>query len=120
MASWLLTGNALGASTTSRLGTTDSTALVIETDGKELVRVEASGNVGIGTSTPAAPLDVRSGARIATLYATTNTNNWVEVGNTVTHLNLGVGATAPTAGVPYVWSASNNFMIGSDGAPTFF
>jgi hypothetical protein len=120
MASWLLTGNALGASTTSRLGTTDSTALVIETDGKERVRVEASGNVGIGTSTPAAPLDVRSGARIATLYATTNANNWVEVGNTVTHLNIGVGATAPTAGVPYVWSASNNFMIGSDGAPTFF
>jgi hypothetical protein len=85
-----------------------------------LMVITGGGDVGIGTSTPASQLDVRSASRIASLYSTTNGNQWVEVGNTVSHMNLGVGASAPTAGVPYLWSASNNFMIGNDGGPTLF
>lgn len=80
----------------------------------------ATGNVGIGTSTPVSPLDVRSASRIATLYSTNNANSSVEIGNSVTHMDLGVGAIAPTAGVPYLWSANSNFMIGNDGNPTLF
>jgi hypothetical protein len=85
-----------------------------------LMVITGGGSVGIGTATPASSLDVRSASRIASLYSTTNDNQWVEVGNTVTHMNLGIGATGPTAGVPYLWSASGNLMIGNDGGPTLF
>jgi hypothetical protein len=121
MGSWTIAGNLLsinGAQGT--FGTQDSNPLVIETSGNERLRVDASGNVGIGTSAPASTLDVRSASRIASLYSTTNGNQWVEVGNSVSHMNLGVGASGSTAGVPYLWSASNNLMIGNDGGPTLF
>jgi hypothetical protein len=79
-----------------------------------------NGAVGIGTAAPATTLDVRSGHVIGNLYGTTTGNQWVEVGNAVTHMNLGVGASGSTSGVPYIWSASGNFFIGNDGLPTLF
>lgn len=78
------------------------------------------GNVGIGTANPASSLDVRANGRIASLYYNGSSNSWVEIGNAVAHMNLGVGAQVATSGVPYIWSASGNFMIGNDGAPTLF
>ncbi len=76
------------------------------------------GSVGIGTTSPASPLDVRSSSRIASLYGTTSNNQWVELGNSVAHMNLGVGSSGATAGVPYIWSTNGSFFIGNDGAPT--
>lgn len=78
------------------------------------------GNVGIGTNSPTAPLDVRSGSIMANFSGTSANNQWLQYGNSVTHANLGVGAIGATAGVPYAWSASDKFMIGSDGRPTLF
>ena len=55
---WLTGGNAATTSSTNYLGTSDSQDLVVRTNAIERLRVEANGNVGIGTATPAAPLEV--------------------------------------------------------------
>jgi hypothetical protein len=49
-------GNSFGA--TALLGTNDNQALAFETNGSEKVRITTGGNVGIGTSSPAAFLDI--------------------------------------------------------------
>lgn len=55
---WLTGGNTGTTSSTNYIGTGDSQDLVIRTNAIERVRVEANGNVGIGTASPAAPLEV--------------------------------------------------------------
>jgi hypothetical protein len=55
---WGLTGNAGTTAGTNFLGTTDSKDLVIKTNGTERVRVNTSGNVGIGSSSPSQKIDV--------------------------------------------------------------
>jgi hypothetical protein len=49
---WLLTGNAGTNPAINFLGTTDAQPLVIRTNNIERMRVTATGNVGIGTTTP--------------------------------------------------------------------
>ena len=49
--SWSLTGNS-NAATGSKLGTTSLTPLKIFTNNLERIRIDASGNVGIGTLNP--------------------------------------------------------------------
>jgi hypothetical protein len=63
MATWSLTGNTLGASPTGFLGTTDNNALVIKTGSPstERLRVDPSGNVGIGTAAPTVALHLALG-----------------------------------------------------------
>lgn len=56
---WLLTGNAGTTAGTNFLGTTDAQDLVFKTNNTEWVRTLASnGNVGIGSATPGARLEV--------------------------------------------------------------
>jgi hypothetical protein len=55
---WELIGNTNTNEQTNFIGTTDKHALVIRTNGTEAVRVDASGNVGVGTKTPTAKLEV--------------------------------------------------------------
>ena len=59
-AGWLLTGNPVTAAT-DRLGTTNPQPLIVETNGKERLRVTPGGNIGIGTASPAAALSVAGG-----------------------------------------------------------
>jgi len=51
---WLQTGNAGTSPANNFVGTTDNQGLSVRTNNTERIRVEASGNVGIGTSTPSA------------------------------------------------------------------
>lgn len=56
--SWNLTGNANTDPSIDFIGTTDIQDLVIKTNNTEAIRVDANGNVGIGTSTPTDKLHV--------------------------------------------------------------
>lgn len=55
---WSLTGNAGTTPGANFIGTSDNKALVFKTNGSERMRVDASGNLGVGTATPSDKLDV--------------------------------------------------------------
>jgi len=73
---WALTGNSGTNPAVSFLGTTDAQPLVIRTNNTERMRVTASGDVGIGTTTPLEAVEVvREGvspAYVSTSYANAN------------------------------------------------
>jgi hypothetical protein len=55
---WSVTGNSGTNSTNNFIGTTDAVDLVIRTSNLEAMRVNTSGNVGIGTSNPAKKTEI--------------------------------------------------------------
>jgi len=57
---WRLTGNAGTTPATHFLGTTDNQPLIIKTNGAEAMRIDATGNVGIGTTEPSGKLNIKS------------------------------------------------------------
>lgn len=56
---WRTTGNSSTNPSTNFLGTTDAQDLVIKTNDTEAMRVDANGNVGIGTAVPSAGLHIQ-------------------------------------------------------------
>jgi hypothetical protein len=54
---WLLSGNS-GTTDSQFLGTTDNLPLIFKTNNQEQMRILGSGSVGIGTSSPVAPLHI--------------------------------------------------------------
>ncbi len=57
---WDLTGNNGTDQATNFIGTTDGQPLIIKTNGTEIVRINANGNVGIRTAAPVAQLHISS------------------------------------------------------------
>ena len=55
---WQLTGNSGTNPTTDFLGTSDNKPLLIKTQGREALRIDSSGNVGLGTSTMSSKLEI--------------------------------------------------------------
>lgn len=102
----------------STLRAAPTVQLALGANGSEALRINTAGNVGIGTSLPSAPLDVRSSSTVAKFYGTGSGNQWSEFGNSVAQMNIGVGAVGATSGVPYLWSSANNLAVGADGNPT--
>lgn len=91
---WLQDGNNNGL--IKAIGTNDAFDLPIETNGTEKMRVTTTGNVGIGTSTPNAKLDIRPSP-------TSTTNPGVAF--------LGIGTTnvvAPSAGAGAIRYSTNS------------
>lgn len=71
-ANWSLTGNTGTDSTLNFLGTVDGKPLVMKTSNAERLRISSNGNIGIGTSTPTATLDVNGTVKLETIAAGTN------------------------------------------------
>jgi hypothetical protein len=119
--SWNLTGNAATTPGTNFLGTSDNKALVFKTNNAERMRVDAVGNVGIGTTTPETRFSVKTPAQSYGLTHTdgaTTVGTWIGDGSgwlgtktnsplqfftgdggssvtLATNGNLGVGTTSP-------------------------
>jgi hypothetical protein len=68
---WSLTGNSGTNPATNFIGTVDGQPLVIRTDNTERLRVDATGNVGIGTNNPTAKLNVDGTVKLQNLGAGT-------------------------------------------------
>lgn len=66
---WKTTGNAGTNAATNFIGTTDNNALAIRTNGTEWARVSSTGDVGIGTATPARKLHISGAFNNATAGA---------------------------------------------------
>jgi hypothetical protein len=58
--SWNLTGNAGTTPGTDFLGTTDAQPLIVKTNNAEALRIDAAGNLGVGTTNPAARIDAHT------------------------------------------------------------
>ena len=75
-AGWAPTGNSGMNPAVNFLGTTDAQPLVIRTNNIERMRVTATGNVGIGTTSPTARLEVVGSLRVAGNLDVTGTKNF--------------------------------------------
>ncbi|MET0299753.1 MAG: hypothetical protein ABW036_08325 [Flavitalea sp.] len=64
---WSLKGNAGTDPATQFLGTVDGQPLVVRTDNQERMRIDANGNIGIGTNAPTAKLNVRGSVKFDSL-----------------------------------------------------
>lgn len=73
--SWNITGNA-NATNTSKLGTTNAIPLRFFTNNIERLRIDATGKVGIGTTTPLNPLTIQ-------LNGTTPNSLWLSGGSSL-------------------------------------
>lgn len=58
LANWSIVGNSGMLASTNFIGTTDANPLVIRTNNAEQLRIDTTGNLGIGTNAPGAKLDV--------------------------------------------------------------
>lgn len=78
---WSLSGNSGTASGNNFLGTNDNASLVLKTNNTERLRISANGWVGIGTSSPAAALQVKGQMIIDSLQAGNAATDYVLVAN---------------------------------------
>lgn len=96
--SWNIGGNG-NATNASKLGTTNGTPLKFFTNNQERMRIDASGKVGIGTTTPLNPLTVQlNGSSPASLWLSGGGSLPAFIGfgeNQATGFNLATAADAP-------------------------
>jgi hypothetical protein len=64
LSTWQITGNTGTNKIVNKLGTTDSNPVIFRTEGTEKMRIDANGNVGIGTNNPNLSLDLLGTLRI--------------------------------------------------------
>lgn len=66
-ANWSLTGNTGTNPSVNYIGTADGQPLIIKTNGAEHMRIDADGNIGIGTTSPTAKLNVNGTVKMENL-----------------------------------------------------
>lgn len=98
LAGWSLTGNAIGAAA-NFLGTTDNQPLRFRTNNTEKMTITAAGNVGIGTTTPNAPLQFGNAGVWRKIVLYENANNDTQF--------IGFGASANSFTASIANSTSN-------------
>jgi len=112
--SWYLSGNA--ANPSDFIGTTNAEAFRIYTNNTERMRITATGNVGIGTTSPAAQLHTTGTVRFSN-YASgangallrTDANGDLQLTNfsgNATDVLLGDGTFGPVPGIQITWGAN--------------
>jgi hypothetical protein len=94
---WALTGNAITG--TEFLGTTNAQPLVIRTDNTERMRITETGDVGIGTNTPAATLDVNGTVAFSATATLTNTGSALTLPSNVAVVEIVDGGGAANINV---------------------
>jgi hypothetical protein len=72
-ANWSLTGNSGTDSALNFIGTVDGKPLSMRTNNAERLHISADGNIGIGTATPSANLDVNGTVKFESLAADSTT-----------------------------------------------
>ena len=95
-AGWGLTGNSGTNPATQFIGTTDAQALAFKTNNVETMRVLSTGNVGIGTATPDAKLDVFGDFRLSrrAIISTVGTHDALNrSGSSIIYFNISGTAT---------------------------
>ena len=113
---WTTTGNATTTAATNFVGTTDAIDFVTRTNNTEKTRVTSAGNVGIGTPTPAAKLDIAAGVTTVNseVNATGSIDDFLQYNiqntSTGTKAQSGYSATADngTATSGFAWLGINN------------
>jgi hypothetical protein len=94
---WSLTGNS-NASSTSKLGTTNSIPLRLYTKNLERLHIDTLGRVGIGTTLPGAQLQINCATSTAPLKILTGSSVKLYL-NSSGGLSVGSGSTAPANGL---------------------
>src|SRR6195952_2709095 len=74
-ANWSLTGNTGTDSALNFIGTADGKPLSMRTNNAERLHISSNGNIGIGTSTPSANLEVNGTVKLDTITNGTNELN---------------------------------------------
>jgi hypothetical protein len=108
--SWLLGGNSGTTPASNFLGTSDSQPLVFKTNNAEQMRLDAAGNLGLGTTTPGAKLHVFAPAGIGVF-----SGDLAPFGDSPFETNLAASRT-------HAWFAENGtrvFSVTAGGAGYF-
>lgn len=100
---WNTDGNAATNPATDFLGTTDAQPLVVRTAGKECIRIDAVGKVGIGTASPQNMLHLGPGT--SSIVAS--------------RVNAVVASKAPDAGIAIAQNSGVNVLLQASGAGAF-